>query len=202
MARPNVTSKNMLIEAAKMCIMDQGLENLTLKAVAEKANVTQGTVYYHFRTKEQLVFEVVQDVCYISWENLKSGQKPVAEKIKEGLMSAQSRTKEDSYYHRLFLESVVSGFRNDMISSQLSKLIEDENMFLTEQLSALWERSPVEGVSLKTWGILLNALIDGLALQSVISPGFSSEEVYRELELVLQHLTEKAQVADQSGSKE
>ncbi|MCY8605789.1 helix-turn-helix domain-containing protein, partial [Bacillus sonorensis] len=80
MARPNVTSKNMLIEAAKRCIMDQGLENLTLKAVAEKANVTQGTVYYHFRTKEQLVFEVVQDVCYISWENLKSGQKPAAEK--------------------------------------------------------------------------------------------------------------------------
>ncbi|MEC3639149.1 helix-turn-helix domain-containing protein [Bacillus halotolerans] len=26
---------------------------MTLKSVAEQANVTQGTVYYHFRTKER-----------------------------------------------------------------------------------------------------------------------------------------------------
>ncbi|MBU8785057.1 MULTISPECIES: TetR/AcrR family transcriptional regulator [Bacillus] len=192
MARPNVTSKKMLIDAAKRCIADEGLEHLTLKAVAEKAKVTQGTVYYHFRTKEQLVFEVVQDVCYTSWEQLKTGRKPAEEKVKEGLLSAKSRTGEDSYYHRLFLELVVSGFRNEKVNSQISKLTDDENTFLTEQLSEIWKRSPVERVSFKTWGILLNALIDGLALQSVISPGFSSEEIYGELELVLQHLTEKA----------
>ena len=57
MARPNVTSKETLIEAAKRRIAEHGLDKLTLKAVAEEAKVTQGTVYYHFRTKEQLVLK-------------------------------------------------------------------------------------------------------------------------------------------------
>ncbi|MDI5787805.1 hypothetical protein PO124_03040 [Bacillus licheniformis] len=47
---------------------------------------------------------------------------------------------------------------------------------MAEQLSDLWKRSPVDGVSFSTWGILLNALIDGLALQSLMSPGFSPEK--------------------------
>ncbi|MEC1261919.1 TetR/AcrR family transcriptional regulator [Bacillus swezeyi] len=192
MARPNVTSKEMLIEAAKRRIAERGLENLTLKAVAEDANVTQGTVYYHFRTKEQLVFEVVRDVCCTSWESLRANQKPAAEKMKDGLASAKARTQEGAYYHQLFLELVVFGFRNERINKQLGELLDDENTFLADQLSGLWKRSPVEGVSLKTWSILLNALIDGLALQSFISSEFSSDEIYQELELVLQKLTEDA----------
>ncbi|MED0737592.1 TetR/AcrR family transcriptional regulator [Aneurinibacillus thermoaerophilus] len=193
MARPNVTSKGTLIDSAKRCIVEHGIEQLTLKAVAEKANVTQGTVYYHFRTKEQLIFEVVRDVCYTSWANLKTDPKPAIEKIKEGLISAQSRTKEDSCYHQLFLTLIVFGFQNEMIKNQLSQLLDDENAFLTDQLSNIWSCSPIEGVSLKTWGILLNALVDGLALQSLISSNFSSEEVYKELEVILLKLTEKTQ---------
>ncbi|WFA07279.1 TetR/AcrR family transcriptional regulator [Bacillus sp. HSf4] len=192
MARPNVTSKETLIEAAKRRIADYGLDNLTLKAVAEEAKVTQGTVYYHFRTKEQLVFEVVRDVCRTSWDHLTADEKPAAEKIKDGLLSAKSRTEKDAYYHQLFLELAVFGFRNKRINGQLGELLEEENTLLAEQLSLMWKRSPVEGVSFRTWGILLNALIDGLAVQSLVSPEFSSEEVYRELEMVLQMLTETA----------
>ncbi|MEI0735987.1 hypothetical protein VQ056_03810 [Paenibacillus sp. JTLBN-2024] len=36
MAKPNVVSKQELIEAAKQCIVEQGLEKLTLKMVAER----------------------------------------------------------------------------------------------------------------------------------------------------------------------
>lgn len=86
----------------------------------------------------------------------------------------------------------VLGFRNEKINEQLGELLEEENAVLAEQLSEMWKRSPVDGVSFSTWGILLNALIDGLALQSLMSSGFSSEKVYGELEAVLQMLTETA----------
>lgn len=199
MARPNVTSKETLIEAAKRRIAGHGLDKLTLKAVAEEAKVTQGTVYYHFRTKEQLVFEVVRDLCRASWERLKANEKPAAERIKDGLSSAKSRTRKDAYYHQLFLELAVLGFRNEKINEQLGELLEEENAVLAEQLSEMWKRSPVDGVSFSTWGILLNALIDGLALQSLMSPGFPSGKVYGELEAVLQMLTETA--VKQHGGK-
>ena len=42
MAKPNVISKEELIEAAKACIVENGLEKLTLKMVADKAKVTAG----------------------------------------------------------------------------------------------------------------------------------------------------------------
>lgn len=71
MAKPNVVSKETLIESAKKCISEKGLEKLTLKSVAEQANVSQGTVYYHFRTKENLMLEVVGHVCGSSWANVK-----------------------------------------------------------------------------------------------------------------------------------
>ena len=71
-----------------------------------------------------------------------------------------------------FLELAVLGFRNEKIKEQLGELLEEENAVLAEQLSDLWKRSPVDGVSFSTWGILLNALIDGLALQSLMSPDF------------------------------
>lgn len=72
---------------------------MTLKSVAEQANVTQGTVYYHFRTKENLMLEAVRHVCDSSWANVKNNQRPPTEKLK----SAKARTKENAYYHRLIL---------------------------------------------------------------------------------------------------
>ncbi|MCY8202734.1 MULTISPECIES: TetR/AcrR family transcriptional regulator [unclassified Bacillus (in: firmicutes)] len=191
MAKPNVISKETLIECAKTCITENGLEKLTLKSVAEQAGVSQGTVYYHFRTKENLMLEVVRHVCGSSWANIQNSRLPSSEKLREALMSAKARTKENGDYHRLFLTLIVSSFQNERIKEQLCHLLQTENQCLTEELTQLWGKSPIDGVSLATWGMMLNALIDGLAIQSLISDDFSSEGVYQELEWILVKLTEK-----------
>ncbi|WP_028987507.1 TetR/AcrR family transcriptional regulator [Thermicanus aegyptius] len=193
MAKPNIVSKQDLIESAKRCIVEQGIQNLTLNSVAKGANVTQGTVFYHFRTKEQLMFEVVKDLCRSSWESLKRIPETGHEKIRSALDSARSRCTPDSFYHQLFLSLVISGFQNEKIKEQLGNLLEYENRFLTEQLATVWPQSPIEGVSLKTWGILLKAIIDGLALQALLSKDFPVDEIFKELELMVHHLTQASQ---------
>ena len=67
MAKPNVVNKEKLLQAAKEIIAEHGMEKLTLKAVAKSAQVTQGTVYYHFKTKDQLLLEVTEAFCKASW---------------------------------------------------------------------------------------------------------------------------------------
>ncbi|MER0465975.1 TetR/AcrR family transcriptional regulator [Bacillus cabrialesii subsp. cabrialesii] len=191
MAKPNVISKEALIQSAKTCIAENGLEKLTLQSVAKQANVTQGTVYYHFRTKENLMMEVVRHVCGSSWANVKNSLLPSSEKLKKALLSAKSRTKENADYHRLCLSLIVSSFQNERIKEQLSHLLQSENQCLTEELTRLWGKSPIDGVSLTTWGILVNALIDGLAIQALVYDDFSAEDVYLELEWILVRLTEK-----------
>lgn len=183
MAKPNVVSKQDLLQSANQCIIEHGLQSLTLKAVAEGANVTQGTVFYHFRNKEQLLLEIVQNLCKSSWQEIEqaSGKTDL---LTYALDSARSRCTPKSVYHTLFLSLVVAGFQNEKIRNELGQLLAAENDFL----QSLWPDSPIKGVSAKTWAILLNALIDGLALQALLNDSFSADEAFAELEVLLRNL--------------
>ncbi|MBO8171723.1 MAG: TetR/AcrR family transcriptional regulator [Bacillaceae bacterium] len=195
MAKPNIVQKNDLIQSAKACLVEKGIERFTLRAVAEMAGVTQGTVYYHFRTKEQLFLEVVKDICDRSWDDLTRTDDNF---IQEAIASAKSRCSYDSFYHKLFLTLIVSGFHHEQIREQLGEILMKENRVLTDHLSRLWrEESPVEGVSFETWGIMLNAIVDGLAIQALLSKDFPVEKTYEELEHFF-----KAMTAHTAGEEE
>lgn len=179
MAKPNVITKNDLLQSAKQCLVEGGIEKFTLRAVAEKSGVTQGTVYYHFRTKEQLILELVEEICEDSWNSLSQTDEGV---LKEAIESAKSRCSYDSFYHKLFITLVSTGFTNEKIRHQLGEMIGRENDILTRQLEKLWSESPIKGVSVETWGIFFNALVDGIALQAILKKDFPIEKTYAELE--------------------
>lgn len=185
MAKPNVISKGDLIKCAKECLVDKGIEKFTLRAVAETAGVTQGTIYYHFRTKEQLLMDIVQDICETSWQEISQSSEYM---IDQAIASAKSRCSYDSYFHKLFFSLVASSFNNEEIKGKLGEIIMTENKALTGNLSNLWTESPIEGVSLETWGILLNAIVDGLALQALLQKDFPIEKTYREFDQLVNGL--------------
>ncbi|KOP79414.1 TetR/AcrR family transcriptional regulator [Cytobacillus solani] len=186
MAKPNVINKGELIHFAKQCLVDSGIEKFTLRAVAEKAGVTQGTVYYHFRTKEQILVDIVQDICESSWEEISQVNEGI---IKQSLQSAKSRCREDSFFHKLFFSLMVAGFNNPKIKDHLGDILINENMALSENLKKVWSKSPVDGVSDDTWGILFNAIADGLAIQALLNRKFSVDKVYEELEYLFEGFT-------------
>ncbi|MBK3494147.1 TetR/AcrR family transcriptional regulator [Viridibacillus sp. YIM B01967] len=182
MAKPNVIKKEDLITAAKECLVEKGIEKFTLRAVADVAMVTQGTIYYHFRTKEQLLLEVVKDICDGSWKELSQINEDV---ISQAIISAKSRCSHDSFFHKLFLTLVVTGFNNDKIREQLGNILMQENEALSKSILKLWTKSPIEGVSIETWGVFLNAIVDGLALQALVSKNCSIENTFEELEQLI-----------------
>lgn len=187
MAKPNVIQKTDLVQYAKQCLAEKGIENFTLRAVAEKAGVAQGTVYYHFRTKEQLVLEMLQDICDTSWSNLSEGEHF---DIKQALESAKSRCHFDSYFHKLFFTLTVSSFTNEKIRKQLVQMFDKENKSLSQNMKKQWSSSPIRGVSFDTWGIVMNAIIDGIALQALVSKDFPIDKTYEELEHLFIGLSE------------
>ncbi|MFO1445094.1 TetR/AcrR family transcriptional regulator [Bacillus sp. Bva_UNVM-123] len=177
MAKPNVVNKEDLIKYAKECLVDKGIEKFTLRAVAETAGVTQGTIYYHFRTKEQLLLDIVQNICETSWQEISQRNDHM---IDHAIASAKSRCSYDSHFHKLFFSLVASSFNNVEIRGKLAEIIITENEALTGNLSNLWTDTPIEGVSLETWGILLNAIVDGLAVQALLQKDFPIEKTYKE----------------------
>lgn len=187
MAKPNVIHKTDLVQYAKQCLAEKGIENFTLRAVAEKAGVAQGTVYYHFRTKEQLVLEMLQNICDTSWGNLSEGEHF---DIKQALESAKSRCHFDSYFHKLLFTLTVSSFTNEKIRKQLVEMLDKENKSLSQNMKKQWSSSPIRGVSYDTWGIVMNAIIDGIALQALVSKDFPIDKTYEELEHLFIGLSE------------
>ena len=186
MAEPNVITKKDLIQSAKKCIVEKGINKLTLKAVAEGAGVTQGTVYYHFKTKEQLMIEIVKAMCETSWEELEE-KKKVAKKqgldwIQSAMKSAYNRNTKGSFYHPLFLSLIVTGLHNDKVKELISELLKYENKSLQQQMEALLGADEFYGLSIELWSILMNALIDGLAIQSLMVEDFDAERVFKGLE--------------------
>ncbi len=152
MAKPNVVNKQRLLHAAKELIAEQGMTKLTLKAVAERAHVTQGTVYYHFKTKEQLLLEVTESFCKSSWEQI--GEEF---HVENALHFAKSRCTQDSMYHHLFFQLVASGLQNEEMKEKIGELLNYENQELQRGLQQIWGESQIEGISNKTWSVMCNA---------------------------------------------
>ncbi|MCW9130189.1 TetR/AcrR family transcriptional regulator [Bacillus paramycoides] len=180
MAKPNVINKQKLLEAAKEIIAEHGMEKLTLKAVAESAQVTQGTVYYHFKTKDQLLLEVTESFCKASWEQIGKDVK-----LEKALQSAKSRCVKDSMYHHLFFQLIASGLQNDTMKEKIGELLQYENQELKGVLGKKVGGAITSQISTETWSILCNALIDGLALQALFNPSFSTDKVYGDLYMLL-----------------
>ncbi|BFH17714.1 TetR/AcrR family transcriptional regulator [Paenibacillus melissococcoides] len=203
MAKPNIVSRDMLLQAARTCIAERGPERTTLRAVAEQAGVTQGTVFYHFRTKDQLLMEVLRDWCESSWAEMQSESAVLA----DALASARSRCGFDSPYHRLFFAMMAHSLHQPAMQAPLHQLLARENEQLAKLLeSRIPQPSSTEEESGKAaerpkarqgalspgrLAPLLNALIDGIALQALLDPDYRVDEVYRDAEVWIRAMLDK-----------
>jgi AcrR family transcriptional regulator len=55
MARPEPSTRDRIISAASKLFYSDGIKGVSVDAVAEKAGLTKRTLYYHFRSKDDLV---------------------------------------------------------------------------------------------------------------------------------------------------
>jgi AcrR family transcriptional regulator len=55
MARPQSPTRERIISAANALFYNQGIRAVSVDAVAERAGLTKRTLYYHFRSKDELV---------------------------------------------------------------------------------------------------------------------------------------------------
>ncbi|MEC2075280.1 TetR/AcrR family transcriptional regulator [Metabacillus fastidiosus] len=180
MAKPNIIKKAQLIEAAKQCVIENGIESLTFRSLAAKANVSQGTIYHHFQSKERLMIEIIENISETSWEELGSISNS-KQLINDALSSALSRQQGNSSFHQLFLSLVVMSLHNKQMKNKISNLIKIENDNLSNILHKLDKDQWIEGISHEHLAILLNSLIDGLAIQSLIVEDFPTEEIFESL---------------------
>ena len=69
--------KARIIDAASRLVVERGLEDLSLTAIAKAAGISKGTLYYYYATKESLVFDIaekhVRDITDVIFELIDAG---------------------------------------------------------------------------------------------------------------------------------
>jgi AcrR family transcriptional regulator len=54
--------KEQIKEAVRLLIHEKGFRGLSIHNLAEKLGLSEGAIYRHFASKEQIIFDIVQDV--------------------------------------------------------------------------------------------------------------------------------------------
>jgi AcrR family transcriptional regulator len=67
-----------IIQAAQRLIACQGVEKTSMREIAEEAGITTGAIYYYYKSKEELLYDVMDYASAVTAEIMKMRSNPEA----------------------------------------------------------------------------------------------------------------------------
>ena len=198
---PEETRREDILRAAYDVAARQGLEALTLRAVAARADVSHGTVLFHFKRKHELVSGLLDRVLYATAvlrvpDDIRQITRP-SKRLQALLRGEMDRLSADPRHFRLFLEYWTIGVRKGTVRQRIRAALDAYRAALegtcaevvNAELSLAGDRG-LQGkdpVTVAGVAAVAVSLVHGCALQAVIDPkGFK----------VHQHFAAVAQMID------
>jgi len=167
-----------ILEAARRVLRENGLEGLTIEAVANEANVSRTLIPYHFGSRAGLVALLFDSLFHDLAVSVygSAGQGGTIETflgwIKEEAADVESQHD--------FFELIVAALREGELRRRIG-LLYDDYRELTLELAGVCEPQerrrprvddPVLQRRLDALGSVLVAIEDGIGLQAALDPGF------------------------------
>lgn len=186
------TRREDILRAAYDVAARQGLEALTLRAVAARADVSHGTVIFHFKRKRELVASLLDRVLYATAvlrvpDAVARITRP-SERMHALLRAEMDRLSTDPQHFRLLLDYWTIGVRTATIRQKIRVALEQYREGFSDIADAIVSgdyqpprQRPSRGgdgptVTVPGVAAVAVSLIHGCALQSVIDPkGFDVE---------------------------
>jgi AcrR family transcriptional regulator len=202
---PEETRREDMLRAAYDVAARQGLEALTLRTVAARADVSHGTVVFHFKRKHELVAALLDRVLYATAvlrvpDAVAQITRP-SERLHALLRSEMDRLSNEPRHFRLFLECWTIGVRNAAIRRKIRVALESYRAALaslasplvTDELAGSGDRRATKDESAVTAqgvaGVAVS-LIHGCALQAVIDPnGFDVQQHFAAAAQMIERLS-------------
>lgn len=188
-----------IVRAARVCIQENGFSATSLKDVAARAGVTQGTVYYHFKTKEELiaaVMDLTNDENLAAIEKVMDGSVDVYSKIGTVMEVAREVYGRNEEFRKLFFNLAALSLHNERASEQFA-LFGQKTIGMIESMC----RKVYEGKTIPYdhMARILTAVVTGLALQSMFLKEIDIDAVYRSFSKMLQQtVVNKAEEGEES----
>ncbi len=176
--------REQIIEAAAAIISEQGLPNLSLSAIEQKAGMSRGQLTYYFPTKEDILLAVFDRALVLMYERMgRPEDQPGVEgrwwdwvqHLMTKVVVEPPVSPEVCGLQYTFLAQ--STHREDF-RLRLAKLYEEWRTHMSQGLSEeIAEDRPVRPVSPRALATVVQALLHGLGMQLAANPdAFDREE--------------------------
>jgi AcrR family transcriptional regulator len=90
-----------IIEAAQRLIAERGVEKTSMRDIATEAGITTGAIYYYYKSKEELLYDVMDYASAVTSEIMKMRAQPKA-KPDEVLDEIARKVKQQLMNHRMW----------------------------------------------------------------------------------------------------
>lgn len=159
-----------IIEAAKRVISRSGITGATMRGIAEEAGVSTGAIYHYYSSKEEILYDVMDESLSMSSRIAEESQRgelsrqDIIEKISENIIKRFKKKDENRLQFYLAQEAMLGN------TELKEKFFEKYKEWIsrTEELNQyLYGKQPTKYD--KAFASLLIAAIDGIALQLLLN---------------------------------
>ncbi len=134
LAKSAVSQKRVLDAAAKI-FRDYGYAGTTMRTIADEADLRAGSIYYHYKSKDELISAVLDHSIRLLIEDVKGA----LDGLPEGA-TGRDKVQAAMYAH---LSSIVTNgdytLSSRRVIGQVPETIRNQNMRLRDSYAALWQ---------------------------------------------------------------
>ena len=180
-ARPRSDEKaQAILEAARACLGERGYAATTIAEIATQAGVSRGLLHYYFKSKEELLAQVVRAGTDAHAELLEPmfARSESADDLAEGLVGAvRAIVESDPTFVNLSMECWTLAHESSLVARELEDLYRQLRDAVCEGLEEAKGRDIIQpAIPLNALATLLLALTDGLVMQFLIHPELAADE--------------------------
>jgi AcrR family transcriptional regulator len=166
-----------LLESARELILEKGFERASLEEIAERAGMTTGAIYGNFKSRDDLFIALGQTY----WAPVKPRVKPGADlaEVMRAMADATIAAIPDRRAAAIGrLTGLAYTLKNETMRQEVEKVTAESYEFGEE-----WLRSVIQNDELpmpaSQFVRVLHAMIEGLVLQRLLTPGLIPDRVIR-----------------------
>jgi AcrR family transcriptional regulator len=117
--------KQELINTAKALFFEKGFDKTSVSEIVKACGVAQGTFYYYFKTKEEIFFEVINDMASDTLDKISEDiyiDMPIEEKINLFIKKMLSARPIDDKWVKIFKSGICHKAQKEMFEKMVVNL--------------------------------------------------------------------------------
>jgi len=176
------TRREQILEAAYEVALRRGIDGLTVRAVAARAQLSHSLVLFHFKRKDQLGLGLLDRVLAGTLSLTVPNEVRTIRKPRERLQALVDqelrRMSGEPRRLRLLLEFWARGGHNAVIRQKIGAGLEEYRTAFQDVVSEMSEGKPGRGTSSAGLAAVAVSLIIGYPVQTMIDPAWVGPEEY------------------------